>query len=228
MRLHDFHRSQQLGCFENKLPIGYTDKLKHKIYSSIRPSYTTTANNQSSLTSNNASNGGIFNLEFNETGNILIAAGERKEFIIYDSVTHKIVKQRTDAHGDCVNCVRFIDSRMFATCSDDMTVALWDIRNLKQKMRTLHGHSNWVKNIEFVKEDSLLVTSGFDGCIMKWDLNSPTETGLLSQRILQTNGLMRMKLTSNCKKTNIMYGGWIPYGYSRFGFNDSRSRLGWL
>ena len=31
---------------------------------------------------------------------------------------------RTDAHGDCVNCVRFIDSRMFATCSDDMTVAL--------------------------------------------------------------------------------------------------------
>lgn len=30
-----------------------------------------------------------------------------------------------------------------------------------------------------VNNDSfcVIVTSGFDGCIMKWDLNSPTETG---------------------------------------------------
>ena len=54
---------------------------------------------------------------------------------------------------------RFIDSRIFATASDDMTVALWDVRNLKSKIRVLHGHSNWVKNIEIYKnmqEDTLL------------------------------------------------------------------------
>ena len=72
---------------------------------------------------------------------------------------------------------RFLDSRTFATCSDDTTVALWDVRNLKQKMRTLRGHSNWVKNIEYAREEGLLVTSGFDGCIFTWDINSYTEQG---------------------------------------------------
>lgn len=74
---------------------------------------------------------------------------------------------------------RFLDCRTFATCSDDTTVALWDIRNLKQKMRTLRGHSNWVKNIEFVRDEGLLVTSGFDGCVFTWDINSYTEQGLI-------------------------------------------------
>lgn len=60
---------------------------------------------------------------------------------------------------------------MFATCSDDSTVALWDARNLKSQIRTLHGHSNWVKNIEFSPRDGLLVTSGFDGSIYTWDIN---------------------------------------------------------
>lgn len=60
---------------------------------------------------------------------------------------------------------------MFATCSDDHTVALWDTRNLKAKIRVLNGHSNWVKNVEYSREDKLLVTSGFDGTIYTWDIN---------------------------------------------------------
>lgn len=56
-------------------------------------------------------------------------------------------------------------------------MALWDIRNLKQKIRTLRGHSNWVKNIEYVRDEGLLVTSGFDGCVFTWDINSYTEQG---------------------------------------------------
>lgn len=66
---------------------------------------------------------------------------------------------------------RFLDSRVFATCSDDSTVALWDARNLRSRIRTLQGHSNWVKNIEFSQSDGLLVTSGFDGSIYTWDIN---------------------------------------------------------
>lgn len=57
------------------------------------------------------------------------------------------------------------------TCSDDSTVALWDARNLKSSIRTLYGHSNWVKNIEYSQQDGLLVTSGFDGSIYTWDIN---------------------------------------------------------
>ena len=57
-----------------------------------------------------------------------------------------------NAHSDCINFVRFLDTRVFATCSDDTQVALWDVRNLKSRMRTLEGHSNWVKNIEYAQD----------------------------------------------------------------------------
>lgn len=60
---------------------------------------------------------------------------------------------------------------MFATCSDDNTVSIWDIRFLKNKIRCLKGHANWVKNIEYAHDVGLLVTSGFDGSVYTWDIN---------------------------------------------------------
>lgn len=89
---------------------------------------------------------------------------------------------------------------MFATCSDDSTVALWDARNLKQRIRTLQGHSNWVKNIEYSPKDSLLLTSGFDGSIYTWDINSFTENSILHTRVFHTNGLMRTRLSPDASK----------------------------
>lgn len=70
-----------------------------------------------------------------------------------------------------MNYSRFLDSRMFATCSDDTTIALWDVRNLKDNIRVLRGHCNWVKSIEYSAKDNLLVSSGFDGQIYTWDIN---------------------------------------------------------
>jgi hypothetical protein len=105
-----------------------------------------------------------------------------------------------NAHEDCVNCVRFLDDRLFATCSDDTTVALWDARFLKKKLRSLRGHSNWVKNIEFSKKDNYLVTSGFDGAIYAWDINKYSERNDEATKIFYTNGLMRMRLTPSWDK----------------------------
>lgn len=60
---------------------------------------------------------------------------------------------------------------MLATCSDDHTVAVWDFRLLKGPVRMFRGHTNWVKNIEYLPEKGLLLTSGFDGYIYSWDIN---------------------------------------------------------
>jgi DDB1- and CUL4-associated factor 10 len=100
-----------------------------------------------------------------------------------------------------------MDNRVFATCSDDTSVALWDTRNLKTKIRTLHGHSNWVKNIEYSKENCLLVTSGFDGSVFTWDINSYTEQGLIYQKVFHTPGLMRCRLTPDDSKLVICTTG---------------------
>ena len=48
-----------------------------------------------------------------------------------------------------MNCIRFLDERVFATCSDDTSVAIWDARYLKSKVKTFQGHTNCVKNIEY-------------------------------------------------------------------------------
>lgn len=69
---------------------------------------------------------------------------------------------------------RFLDNRLFATCSDDTTIALWDLRKLNTKVCTLHGHTSWVKNIEYDTNTRLLVTSGFDGNVIIWDTNRYT------------------------------------------------------
>jgi len=144
--------------------------------------------------------GGIFNVEFNPDGNILAAACERKSILIFDPLCRKVVRTIENAHSDCVNCIRFLDSRTFATCSDDTTVALWDARNLKHKVRTLTGHSNWVKNIEYSSRESILVTSGFDGAIFTWDINKYSDTRPDFSKVFYTNGLMRMRLTPDSSK----------------------------
>ena len=74
------------------------------------------------------------------------------------------------------------------------------MRNLKSRVRTLRGHSNWVKNIEYNTREGLLVTSGFDGAIFTWDINKYQERQAEYKRVFHTNGLMRMRLTAGCDK----------------------------
>ncbi|KAL6263504.1 hypothetical protein P5V15_006295 [Pogonomyrmex californicus] len=186
-------RQRELGV---KFPLGHSDDFHRTLYSSIQP--ITSWDHGDNLTA--ARHGGVFNLEYSPDGSLLLAACEKKSILMFDPLCRKLIHAIDNAHNDCVNCVRFLDQRMFATCSDDSTVALWDARNLKQRIRTLQGHSNWVKNIEYSPSDSLLLTSGFDGSIYTWDINSFTENSFVYNRVFHTNGLMRTRLTPDTSK----------------------------
>ncbi|KAG8234229.1 hypothetical protein J437_LFUL007734 [Ladona fulva] len=186
-------RGRELG---QKTFLGFEDKFSKKLLSSILP-----CSSWDHLEDcRERDHGGVFNLEFSQDGSLLVAACEKKSVLMFDPLCHRLIHSIDNAHRDCVNCVRFLDSRVFATCSDDSTVALWDARNLKNRIRTLHGHSNWVKNIEFSSREDLLVTSGFDGSIYTWDINSYTEKGFLYNRVFHTNGLMRTRLNPDATK----------------------------
>ncbi|KAL8560907.1 hypothetical protein ACOMHN_035847 [Nucella lapillus] len=142
---------------------------------------------------------GIFNFDFSTDGKVLVAACEGKSFLVFDANNHRLVKPRRNAHTDCVNCVRFLDTRSFVTCSDDTTVVLWDLRFLKNKVRVFAGHTSWVKNIEYASSQGSLITSGFDGTVYSWNINNYSKDEEC-QRKFYTEGLMRCKLTPDDSK----------------------------
>lgn len=64
-----------------------------------------------------------------------------------------------------------------------------------------------MKNIEFCKKDRVLVTSGFDGSIFTWDINSSTESNMTYQKVFHTPGLMRCRLSPDSSKLVICTTG---------------------
>ena len=188
--------------FQN--PLGTRDYIYGQMYSKI---LRTGSWDYSSCNTSSSVYGGVFSLEFSPEGSLLVAACEKRSVLVFDPLTHKPLHTIENAHLDCVNCVKFLDSRSFATCSDDFTVALCDARNLNQKVRTLRGHANWVKNIEYSPHDGLLVTSGFDGSILTWEMNKYREEGASFNRVFATNGLMRTRLTPDASKMIICTTG---------------------
>ncbi|XP_022689383.1 DDB1- and CUL4-associated factor 10-like isoform X1 [Varroa jacobsoni] len=186
-RLH----ARQLGL-KHKEPPG---TALRRIYDNIRPSDDVFPNDEQTP------HGGIFNLSFSDDGRTLVAATERRRILVLDPLSHKLVHTVADAHLDCVNYVRFLDSRVVASCSDDTKVKLWDVRSLREHVSELSGHAGWVKNIEYSKKDGLLVTSGFDGNIQKWHINQLGERyNATENRVLYQSGLMRMRLTPDESK----------------------------
>ncbi|XP_053675072.1 DDB1- and CUL4-associated factor 10 [Anopheles nili] len=172
---------------------GDADTIHRTIYRSLEPKKIW--NDPGRFSSIVRDYGGTYNLEFSHDGSLLVAACEKKSIVLFDPLTEIQICAVKNAHNDSVNCIKFIDDRLFATCSDDTTVALWDIRNLSSKLRTLNGHTGWVKNVEYSKRDSVLLSSGFDGSIYAWEINNCTEYGSVCRRVLHTSGLLRTRLT---------------------------------
>lgn len=144
--------------------------------------------------------GAVFNLEFSPSGKILVAACEDNAIKFYDPLSLRQIHCVPKAHADCVNCVRFLDERTFTSGSDDCTVALWDYRNLRQKVSELKGHRNWVKSIEYSQRTGQLITSAFDGKVYAWDINSYSSEAAKPTELLRLERLMRTRLTPDDNK----------------------------
>ncbi|TRY69620.1 hypothetical protein DNTS_032739 [Danionella cerebrum] len=184
-------RSIRRGPFVD--PVRDHFRTMTRLYSSMSPA--TDSVNLSTQT-----HGAVFNLEYSPDGSVLTVACEQTEVLLFDPVSSRHIKTLVEAHEDCVNNIRFLDNRLFATCSDDTTIALWDLRKLNSKVCSLHGHASWVKNIEYDTHTRLLVTSGFDGNVITWDTNRFTEDGCPHKKFFHTRYLMRMRLTPDCSK----------------------------
>ena len=64
--------------------------------------------------------------------NILVAACENSSVVLIDPVSNKTICIKRNAHTLRCNTITFIDERLFATCSDDTNISIWDVRNMKE------------------------------------------------------------------------------------------------
>ncbi|XP_052364620.1 DDB1- and CUL4-associated factor 10 [Oncorhynchus keta] len=167
------------------------------LYSSMSPA-------ADSVNLSTQTHGAVFNLEYSPDGSVLTVACEQTEVLLFDPISSKHIKTLVEAHEDCVNNIRFLDNRLFATCSDDTTIALWDLRKLNSKVCSLHGHASWVKNIEYDTNTRLLVTSGFDGNVITWDTNRFTEDGVY--RVMAAPQEVLRSVTRCCESLEVGSG----------------------
>nr|XP_039266074.1 DDB1- and CUL4-associated factor 10-like isoform X1 [Styela clava] len=150
----------------------------------------------SNVHNGNMQKGGVFGLKYCPNGQLLVAACEHNSVVLIDPMTNKVLQHKQDAHRDCVNNILFMDEKMFASCSDDHTIAVWDLRNFKKEVFRLRGHTSWVKNIEFHQPSKQLVSSGFDDTIRVWDINNVKDDENVETRVLLTvGGLLRIRLS---------------------------------
>lgn len=114
--------------------------------------------------------GSVFNLEFSPEEDFVVTVLAGRAFEVYDPRIRKKIHSRLGAHDDCVNCVTFINNRQFATCSDDATIRLWDLKNVRFPLGVLRGHHNWVKNIEYDRISGLLFSIAFQDGVRYWNM----------------------------------------------------------
>ena len=90
------------------------NRSREPIGSTLRRIYSHMGSTNSPFPSDitNTGHGGIFNLSFSDDGRTLVAATERRRILVLDPLSHKLVHSVSDAHEDCVNYVRFLDSRV--------------------------------------------------------------------------------------------------------------------
>ena len=152
--------------------------------------------------------GSIFNLEFSPLDDCAYAVSSNKMVLTFDPRTHSPAHKPghvlKEAHSDCVNCISFLEGNLFATCSDDKTIKIWDRRNLFTNVAHLKGHTSWVKNIEYDPKSNLLFSIAFYDGVRSWDMNklehyndSPAVTDNL---LFKLQDPVRMRLAPDMSK----------------------------
>ncbi len=95
-----------------------------------------------------------------------------------------------NGHSEAVLSVLFSpDGKHLASGSGDTTVRVWDMltgissfpssNSQETPKHTLKGHVNWVQQIAWSPDCSLLVSAGMDSTIRLWDPKKGTEIGLM-------------------------------------------------
>ncbi|KAJ2514500.1 Histone acetyltransferase type B subunit 2, partial [Coemansia sp. RSA 2049] len=106
---------------------------------------------------------------------IFASVGDDRRLLLWDTRKDPGAQPAADvvAHDSEVNCVAFNPKSefVFATGSGDTTVALWDMRNLKNKLHSLEAHKDEVLQLAWSpKHETVLASASGDRRVNVWDV----------------------------------------------------------
>ncbi len=81
------------------------------------------------------------------------------------------------------------DGRLLASGSDDTTVRLWDAAT-GALVRTLEGHTDWVRSVAFSPDGRLLASGSWDNTVRLWDAATGQLVGMLAEHTMGVNSVV--------------------------------------
>jgi WD40 repeat protein len=82
-------------------------------------------------------------------------------------------KHNPDGHTSPILTVALNGRGILASGSNDNTIKIWDLRTM-ECIRTIRGHTDWIRSVSFNNEGSILISACDDKTIKLWDI----ETGV--------------------------------------------------
>lgn len=103
------------------------------------------------------------------------SVGDDRKLMIWDTreKDRKKPLHKVDAHKGEINCVSFnpFSEFILATGSTDRTVALWDFRNLSNKIHSFENHADEILQVEWSPfNEAILASASSDRRVNVWNL----------------------------------------------------------
>jgi len=109
-----------------------------------------------------------------DDGRTLASCAEDKKICLWNVLSGKETRRilLKASNGDSLNAYSLAfssDGKLLAVGGSDYVIRIFDVMSGAQKTE-LKGHSGTVRRVQFVKQDSTLVSSSRDGLVKSWDI----------------------------------------------------------